>query len=534
MSEVKTLTITNLGGPLVQRRTGDIDSGMARYSTSWGYNPYIKPGNLTWVEQPTSILTLTPSTSSTTSIYYMKDRVEAGFSYVYAVGGDKKVYRILMADTSPSPNKDTTSVISSVAGSPFYNGGMVFYGGTEKIFIGTNTSIERVNFDGSNHSVVATAIANNTPRPMATFQGKIYFGNFNNIGEIDSTETMVTANKLSPALPAGLYTSDLDTTPDGNYLQITASRTTPAVMLEGASSDPQRTPSDAYKFFWNGIDTGVTAFEQFRGMTFSASEVFGSFNYVVGRDIAGGAIFDGSEKVSLPTINDVFASATYSIGNVLGVGVPEYDVDTDRSKFSLFHYGKFDQDSPKGLYRLLFSSAAIRNDVHRVTAVLPVSNFGYAPQSRGATDNISAVGKFYYATSEVDDVVEDQMTHLLWRFSLFPVGTGSVVAGVYETQTQLFSKKIAPKEVRLYTEPLVNGNDFVVDLIGSGGSVISGGSQRFIVAASSIVAGTDMVHFNPQTAPTYALGVRITNSSVTGVVNWTATKIEIDYNAGGK
>ena len=122
----------------------------------------------------------------------------------------------------------------------------------------------------------------------------------------------------------------------------------------------------------------------------------------------------------------------------------------------------------------------------------------------------------------------------LYRFYTSPTGTSSIVAGVYETQTQLFSKKVAPKEVRLYTEPLVSGNDFVVDLIGSGGSVISGGSQRFIVGTSSIATGTDMVHFNPAIAPTYAIGARITNSSITGVVNWTGTKLEIDYEPSGK
>ena len=81
---------------------------------------------------------------------------------------------------------------------------------------------------------------------------------------------------------------------------------------------------------------------------------------------------------------------------------------------------------------------------------------------------------------------------------------------------------------------MVGGNDFVIDLIGSGGSVISGGSQRFQVATGSIVAGTDMVHFNPAMAPTYAVGVRITNSSVTGVANWTGRKLEVDFDPAGK
>ena len=86
----------------------------------------------------------------------------------------------------------------------------------------------------------------------------------------------------------------------------------------------------------------------------------------------------------------------------------------------------------------------------------------------------------------------------------------------------------------MYTEPLIGGNDFIIDLIGSGGSVISGGSQRFVVGTGSVASGTDMVLFNPAIAPTYALGARITNSSTTGVVNWTATKLEIDYSPAGR
>ena len=63
---------------------------------------------------------------------------------------------------------------------------------------------------------------------------------------------------------------------------------------------------------------------------------------------------------------------------------------------------------------------------------------------------------------------------------------------------------------------------------------MAGGRQRFIVGTSSIATGTDMVHFNPQMMPTYVVGVRVTNSSVTGVANWTANKIEVDYVEGGR
>ncbi len=70
-------------------------------------------------------------------------------------------------------------------------------------------------------------------------------------------------------------------------------------------------------------------------------------------------------------------------------------------------------------------------------------------------------------------------------------------------------------------------------MIGSGGSVLSGGSAKFAVG-TNVDAGTDMVQFNPQSAPTYAVGIRITNASVTGVRNWTASKVEVDWEDAGK
>ena len=108
---------------------------------------------------------------------------------------------------------------------------------------------------------------------------------------------------------------------------------------------------------------------------------------------------------------------------------------------------------------------------------------------------------------------------------------GNVIAGVYENQTQLFSKKIKINEVRIYTEPLVANNAFKIELIGSGGSVISNSSQTFTAGTSPISIGDDMVEYNPKIAPTYAIGVRITNS---GTANWVGVKLELDWSEGGK
>lgn len=534
----KTITITEFGGPLTRRNDGDINSGLAKYDTSWGYDPYSKPGNLTWMEQPTSILSLAGANSV---IGVMKTRLESNQGFVYAVsnGANGRLRRIQVNDTTTNnPNFDTHSVMGAmpIAPSQDRNPGMVFYGSTEKIFYGDNgTSLAKINFDGSSPSTIAltSSVTSGVPRPMIVFLGKIYFGNGNNIGEIDSTELITTGAKLSPALPAGVFVKDLDVTPDGNYLQMVASKSAPADFSEDPAAG-NGVSTESSKFLWNGIDDAATYFEEYGGVGLTAGQTFGDKNYALGFEPQGTAIFSQQNKVAtLPNVVSPHPTATFSTGNVLGFMAPEY-VDGEL-RGSLFHFGQFDADAPSGLFRILRHESTVKTDVPIVNAVVNVSNLLYFPSYSSYTNDTGGVGKIYFTTKEASADANADSRSILWKFTTVPTGAGSIVAGTYETQTQLFSKKIQVKEVRLYTEPLVGGNDFVIDVIGSGGSVISGGSQRFqITGAGSVATGTDMVHFNPPIAPTYAVGIRLTNSSVTGVANWTATKLEIDYTDGGK
>lgn len=533
------LVITNFGGPLTRKIDGDINSGLAKFDTSWGYDPYSKPGNLTWFEQPTSILTLTADSGP---VVAMKSRSEGGENFVYAATRNTagpQLYRIEVNDNGTSnPNFDTPSVISAFVGpsDSLFDADMVFYGSTEKIFFKGDGVVGKVNFNGSSPTSVATATGFNGNGGVV-FLGKIYYANDNNIAEIDSTELVTKPSVLGPAFPTGLTVRDLDVTPDGNYLQITASRLSNQNQFHGAAIDVSSSNAvDSNKFYWNGIDAGATALESFNGLALTASEVFQDKNYGFGYDQSGAGVYLGSEKkITLSKSWSPHKNATFSVGNVLGFVVPEYEEANSRFTASLFNFGQYDEETPKGLFRLLRQPAQIRADVVSVPAALPVSNLLYTPSIYGYTGNIGGRAKVYYSTVEEANASPSARLHKLWRFETVPTGGSSTLAGVYETQTQLFSEKVAVKEVRLYTEPLVGGNDFMIDLIGSGGSVMAGGSQRFqITGTGSVATGTDMVHFNPAMAPTYALGVRITNSSTTGVANWTATKLEVDFEKGGK
>ena len=534
-----TLTITNFGGGLTRRNTGDIDSGLTKFESSWGYDPFSKPGNLTWFEQPTSILSLDDSDGPIVAI---KQRSEATGNRVYAVANDRNLYKIsLSSGSSPGSELDTPSVVGALINmggtAMFENGGDIrFYGSTEKIFV-SSRGIQKINFDGSGVTSIAGTEASGVPRPMATFLGKLYYGNANNIGEIDSTELLVTEDRLSPALPSGFFVQDLDPTPDGNYLQITATRNRPDLNYNPlGTSQPDQSMSESYKFLWNGIDAGVTSQEFYPGIQLTASEIMGEEDNSFGYEQSGAAILSGSIKeLALPNNLPPFFGATFGVSNMLGFATVEYVPDDKGYRGAVYNYGQYDSETRPGLYRTLrFNAVTAGSDVVVVQSAKNVSNHIYAHSYRGLPSSVAASGKMYITATEASALGAPVGPHRILKFNTNPIGVGSIVAGVHETQTQLFSKKTAIKEVRVYTEPLVGGNDFTVDLIGSGGSVMSGGSQRFEVNTGSVATSTDMVHFNPAMSPTYALGIRITNASVTGVVNWTALKVEVDTEPAGK
>jgi len=82
--------------------------------------------------------------------------------------------------------------------------------------------------------------------------------------------------------------------------------------------------------------------------------------------------------------------------------------------------------------------------------------------------------------------------------------------------------------VLVYTKK--SHNSFQIDIIGSDGNPMAGASKTF-TAGSNLTIGDDFAWYTPQSYPTYAVGVRVTNL---GTVNHTITKIEIDVDDGGK
>lgn len=524
-----TKLINNFTGALTRDNTGDLNSGLAKYATTFGNDPFTDPGNLSWMEQAIAISN-PDGVGIGTLCMAARVRLE-NVTYVYAVFDTGRLVKIAVNEFA-NPNFDNSVLITTlIAGTPSFQLGssIQFYGATQKMFIGHDQGITKINFDGTGETLLALP-STNVPRPSANFLGKLYFGNGDNILEIDSTEAITTFTKLSPGFPSGTFVRDLDVSPDGNYLQITLATVTSPTQDQVTQSITAVGAIDSYRFLWNGTDTGYTSYETYNGYSLTSNTSFGPYSYTMGNDLNGGALYEGSQKIkSLPNITSPNFAAMFSTGNMLGFSVCEYNPATARMESSIFYYGQFDSDTPKGLFRLLRMGPVSGQDVVRNPVCLPVSNLTYGFSSSGYPDNIVGVAKLYFATLEW---TQGSAYYNLFKFCTAPVGLGTAIQGVYETQQEtsislfrtILKERLKVYEVRVFTPPLVANNSFLIDVIGNDGNPIANASYTFTVGGN-VTVGDTMVRYSPQMNPSYSIGLRITNL---GTVNWVAEKIELD------
>lgn len=527
-----TLVIDNFQGRLTRYNEGDINSGLAKYMKTFGNDPFTIPGNLTWFEAPTRIDS--GGSVITDLIMAGRTRLESGITYAYLIGHLGRLYKVQVNDpTTYNPNYDNPVLLTTLtANSPTfkYGSSIQFFGATEQIYIGHDKGVTRVNFDGTGEAFIGVLATwtQNVPRPSVNFLGKLEFGNGTNLAEIDSTAAVTTYAKLSPAFPVGTQVRDIDVSPDGNYAQIIVSRIAAPDMTVATQDTSSLSSSDSYFNYWNGTDTGVTSYNPFNSYSINANLSFGPYSYTTGYDLGGAAVYSGGQKIiSLPDSLAPNFNALFSTGNLVGFAAPENNSSV--LKASLLTYGQYDKEIPEGLYRFFRASAAgAQTDVVQMPMSLIVSNLFYGSSSAGYTNNQVGTAKLYYSTLETS--AAPTTAYKLYKFTTVPTGLGTVIGGVYESQSQVFSKKVKITEVRIYGEPWVANNAFTVELTGSNGGVISGSSQTFTVG-TNMTAGDDFAWYNPKCAPTYVVGLRITN---VGSVNHVITKVEIDYTAGGR
>lgn len=535
---MKTIVIDNFHGSMTPYVDGDINSGLTNVVEVFGHDPVVKPGNLTWYETATQIDAA--GSVITDLIVAGKTRVESGIIYVYAIGHTGRLYKIQVNDPNTfNPNYDNPVLLATLTiDTPtFTRGGFIdFFGATEKIYIGHDKGLNSINFNGTGEAAVGVSATwtQTVPRPLKQFLGKLYIGNGSNLAEVDSTATVTTYTKLSPAFPVSTQVRDIDVTPDGNYLQVVV---TDLILTSILSTTPDTSilnPSNSYLFSWNGTDSGYTSYTFYPSTALSSNTTFGDKQYLFGYDFRGGGVWNPIRKFLTSSTVSAFASSPLP-NTIFGAGNAVWWASTlpfeGNTEMLLTMFGTASEYEEREGYWAPYSQAATgdETDVLQVPMMMLVSNFAQGASSNGYTDEIFGEPKMYFSTLETSSAPTTK--YKLYKWSMAPSGLGTALVGaVYQTQTQIFSKKVNVSEVRVYGEPWVAGNAFTIDLIGSAGTPISGGSKS-LVAGTNLTIGDDFAWYTPNIAPTYAIGIRVTND---GEVNHTINKIEFDITEAGK
>lgn len=531
-----TKIIDQFSSHLTRDNIGSIDSGLAKYATTFGTDPFSNISNLTWLEAPVQI---DPTGAVITDlIMAQQTHLEAGITYVYAIGHTGRLYKIQVNDpTTYNPNYDNPILLTTLTiNSPTfkYGSSIQFYGATERLYIGSDMGVTQVDLNGANEAFIGalggTNWVQNVPRPSINFQGITYWGNGNNIAAIDSTLTVTTYAKLSPAFPTGTYVRDIDVSPDGNYAQIVVSRIPQADMTSTVQDTNALSSSSSYRFLWNGTDIGYTSYESYNAYSLNSNITFGPYSYTMGYDLGGAAVYtDGSKIISLPNSLSPNFGAMFSTGNLMGYGAPE--TATTVLQGSILMYGEYDFEVSKGLYRFLrVSATAPQTDIIQMPVCTIVSNLFYGSSSAGYAGNQVGSAKLYFSTLETSGAPTTK--YRLYKFTTVPTGLGTAIQGVYETQQEtsfklfrsILKSALKVNEIRVFTPALVAGNSFKIDIIGPDGNPIANASYTFTVG-TNVTAGQIRCKYNPVMTPIYSVGIRVTNL---GTKNWVCEKIEVD------
>lgn len=533
-----TLTVNNWIGSLSSYLDGDINSGKTNIIVSSSYNPFAKPGNLMWGAKPVQI---DPNGSVITDLIMAgKERVESGVTYVYCIGHTGRLYKIQVNNPATyNADYDNPVLIATLSvNSPTfkYGGYMEFFGATEKIYIGHDKGVTTINYDGSGEAFVGAlgSWTQNVPRQIKQFVGKLYIGNGSNLAEIDSTATVTSYTKLSPGFPAGTQVRDIDVSVDGNYLQAVVSKLALADMTSVSQDTTIISNLGSYVFKWNGIDTGYTAFDTYPLTNLTSNIIYGNSQYVFGYDLRGASFWNPISRVSATGIGNAafmqapFPNALMTDGEaVLFATTLEYDSHVEVTGCM---YGPYDWETGTGYWApLAMLATAPETDVAIVPFFQTVSNLNIGLSSNNYPGNIFGKSKVYFSTMETSSA--PTVAYRLYKWSVVPTDTDIASDyNTYRTQSQIFSKKVQIKEVRVYGEPWQANDEFTVDLIGSDGNPMAGGSKTF-TAGSNLTIGDDFAWFTPQCKPTYTLALQLLNS---GTHFHTINKVEIDYEIGGK
>lgn len=411
---------------------------------------------------------------------------------------------------------------------------MDFYGSTERIYISHDKGVTRIDFNGTNETVVGDVgqWTQTVPKPMCQFLGNLYVGHGTKLAEINSGATVSTYSKLSPTFPTDTQVRDIKLSIDGNYVQMVVSGAALGDITSISVDTSVLVPTDSFLFRWNGTDAGYTSSTAFPGIILTANSLFGDSEYTFGYDQLANAVYNPTRKflTALPNVlsDSPLPNGLVSIGNLIQWGgVLNFAGNTYAT---LLAYGSLsDYDIERGFWCTVFEQATgDETDVVRMPFQSLVSNLAIAGLYTGYAGGIYGNSKIYYSTLETSSAPTTR--YKLYKWTPFPTGAGEAAFGLFQTQNQLFSKKVIVQEVRIYGRPWVADNEFTVDLVGADDTPISGSSKTF-TAGTNLTIGEDFAWYKPTCEPVYSLGLRITNL---GSANFVISKVEIDYTEGGK
>lgn len=533
-SNTKTLVIDKFNGRLTRYRDGDINSGFGNFYATWGTDTFQRSGTLSFLQSAESI----KGAVITDLVMAGKLRVESGVTYLYAIGHLKRLYKIQVNKTSTNdPDFDTPVLLGTLANSQTFKFGAsldFFYGSTEKIWIGHDTGITKINFDGTGETNFTAGWTVNVPRQQAQFVGNLYFTDGPNLAEVNTSEAVVTHAKLSPGFPTNSQARDIDLTPDGRYLVTTVTRNPlgDMTLVVPNASDIASTPSTIV--YWNGTDAAASSFSSFPSFSMTSYHTFSSNEYIFGYQ-NGGCMFGTPKQVLVVDefTNPPLPNAVGSSGDFMGWATTVFNTTTRNTNAVLSLYGTIDAETPVGHYRQLIKASTLASgDVVRIPFYSTVSAFVNAGTSSGYTTapyNLMGTGKSYFSTLEYDGTTT---SYGFWAFKNVYDQLSDAGAGVYETQHQIFSRKVKPTQVRVYFEPtgsLLTGTSFRIDLIGIDGAVLTGGTKTvtgYTLSSPNITATDNSYNYSCSVGATPAIGLRITNG---GVYTPLIHRVEIDY-----
>lgn len=540
--QTKTLVVDNFKGTLTSFPFGDINSGRGDIRQNAGANPFVRPGALTWIEKVYQIDAA--GSVITDLIMDGRERVESGILYVYCIGHTGRVYKIQVNDpTTFNPDYDNPVLLTTItSGSPtFKRGGFIdFFGATERMYIGHDKGVTRLDFDGTNETAISGTWTQDVPRPLKQFVGKLYIGNGSNIAEIDSTATVTSSTKLSPGFPTNSQVRDIDYSTDGNYLEMVVSSLALGDITSVTQDTSVTSPAQSYVFKWNGTDTGYTTFDTYPVFSLGANATFQEYQYLFGRDAYGSALYNPTTKLAeYQEMADFLPNAVGSIGNLATFMAPLYFLG--EQWLQMYTWGPYDWEvgQPIGFWGLTIHHAVSpETDVVQIPFQKIISGAALGSSSNGYTNNQFGTSKLYFSTLETSSGPTTAYRFFKWRIITTPTfGNSSVVppsgdeGPIYQTQTQMFSKRQIAKEIRVYGDPWIADNAFEISLIGPDGEQIAGTIKVFDTADGTLNVGDDFCWFNPQMAPQYAIGLRVMN---TGTTNHIINKVEIDIVPAGE